>query len=111
MDHPGGRRAQFGRLRVAAFAALTLVLCTPIAAGAATADRSVHKVRVLSDRIWTNTGINVAKGVPIAITATGVVRFGDGPISRVAPDGIPRGTTCNAIEAGARPAPKLDCWR
>lgn len=105
------------RLRLASVLAATGALALPLALVAPAPSayaQSVSHRPVAAREVWTDTGVRVRAGTSVTITATGLVHFGSGPISRITPDGVPWGRTCSAIAAqvshGTWPAPGLSCW-
>ena len=61
---------------------------------------------------WIATGVTLRAGTDVAIRASGHIRFGQQPIDRMAPAGLPRGPQCEAVAGpGAQwVAPGLDCY-
>jgi hypothetical protein len=61
---------------------------------------------------WTATGVILTAGSDVAIRASGSIHFGQGPIDRMAPAGLPWGPQCDAVAGpGAQwVAPGLDCY-
>jgi hypothetical protein len=61
---------------------------------------------------WTATGVMVSAGTDVAISATGTIHFGQPPIDRMPPAGLPWGPQCEAIAGpGAQwVVPGLDCY-
>jgi hypothetical protein len=99
-------------LAAAGALAVSIVLVAPTSS--AYADAVSHRP-VAAREAWTDTGIRLRAGASVTITATGLIHFGSGPISRLSPAGIPWGRTCSAIaEQVSRgrgwPAPGLSCW-
>ena len=72
-------------------------------------------VKVDPRRVYTPTPVTVRKGDTVAITATGTVAFGAGPIANLGPEGIAWGRRCTAIANPEHrqipwPAPGSSCW-
>ena len=61
---------------------------------------------------WTATGVMLRAGTDVAIRASGRIHFGQSPIDRMAPAGLPWGPQCEAVAGpGAQwVAPGLDCY-
>ncbi len=87
-------------------------MCRVAAPGMAQTARTVE---VNPKRVYTPTGITVKAGDKIQIAATGQIAFGNGPIAKLGPGGIPWGRRCSTIaetegRGFAWPAPGLSCW-
>jgi hypothetical protein len=72
-------------------------------------------VKVDPQRVYTPTSVTVRKGDTVAISASGTVIFGAGPIANLGPEGIAWGRQCTAIANPEHrqipwPAPGLGCW-
>ena len=84
------------------------------AAAAAAQDAPTDDVTtsVVPTQGWTATGVTLRAGTDVAIRASGHIRFGQQPIDRMAPAGLPRGPQCEAVAGpGAQwVAPGLDCY-
>ncbi len=116
-SHPGrSARGRLGRTRAMARAAVLLVataavLVPALPGGAA----ETTTVKVDPRRVYTPTPVTVRKGDTVAITATGTVAFGAGPIANLGPEGIAWGRRCTAIANPEHrqipwPAPGSSCW-
>lgn len=105
-------------LRLASVLAAAGALAASIALVAPTSSayaESVSRRAVGAREVWTDTGVRMRTGASVTITATGLIHFGSGPISRLSPAGIPWGRTCSALAEQVShgrgwPAPGLSCW-
>ena len=74
-------------------AALILAACaaaqTQPASSASAAPASSHELDVTGNQLWTDTGVDVAPGQSLSVTATGSLQFADG--GSAAPQGATRG--------------------
>jgi hypothetical protein len=106
-EHAGPVRA---RLAVLATTVLVALGVTMTPARALTAPAAT--VLVDSRRVWTSSGLTVTAGDTISVHATGFVHFGDPPIDRVGPNGVPWGAKCSGIATvqGNWPVGGLACW-
>jgi len=99
------------RAAILLVATVALVLVPALPGGAA----ETTTVKVDPQRVYTPTPVTVRKGDTVAITASGTVAFGAGPIANLGPEGIAWGPRCTAIANPERrqipwPAPGLSCW-
>src|SRR4051794_19955217 len=82
--------------------AMSVALVSTIGASAATAapqDASPDDVTtsVVPTQGWTATGVMLKVGTDVAVHASGSIHFGQGPIDRMAPAGLPWGPQCEAV--------------
>ena len=93
---------------LAGVAGLLTLYAAPVDAGEA------PPVDVAASGPWTPTGVTVAAGDTVQISAQGTMHLGDvEALAVMGPDGIPWGPLCLAVEEGPSTnwiAPELDCW-
>ena len=101
-----------GLRAIACVFAASVVLAVPSVASEAASGPTLTRASVVSSGVWTDTGVTVHVGELVEISAAGRIHFGNPPIDRIAPAGIPWAGQCSGVAKNPQPwpAPGLACW-